>query len=77
MGGSRRADTNSPANLLMLCGSGTTGCHGWVEGHRAEARTAGLIVSQWDDPEAVPYRDGGGRIWILHADGTRTPPVST
>ena len=26
--------TWSPANLLDLCGSGTTGCHGMVEAHR-------------------------------------------
>lgn len=32
------------ANLVILCGSGTTGCHGWVESNRAEARVAGFLV---------------------------------
>lgn len=26
-----------PANLIRLCGSGTTGCHGWVHAHPYEA----------------------------------------
>ena len=28
---------HQPANLLLLCGSGTTGCHGWVHAHPARA----------------------------------------
>jgi hypothetical protein len=35
---------NLPANLVLLCGSGTTGCHGWVEAHRAAATRAGFLV---------------------------------
>ncbi|WP_431728640.1 hypothetical protein [Verrucosispora sp. TAA-831] len=33
----RRPDTNTPPNLIVLCGSATTGCHGWVESRRAAA----------------------------------------
>jgi len=25
----------APSNLLAVCGSGTTGCHGWIEAHPA------------------------------------------
>ena len=32
-------------NCLPLCGHGTTGCHGWVEHHPAEARAAYLSVA--------------------------------
>lgn len=35
---------NLPANLLILCGSGVTGCHGWVETHREKARDLGYLV---------------------------------
>lgn len=45
-GGTRLAWKNMPGNLILLCGSGTTGCHGWVEGHPAEAIEAGWAVSQ-------------------------------
>ncbi|MFJ5532450.1 HNH endonuclease [Streptomyces sp. NPDC093261] len=54
MGGSSDPATNSPANLLLLCGSGVTGCHGWVETHRELAYQTGLLVHRWQDPRDVP-----------------------
>lgn len=45
-GGTSLAWVNAPANLVVLSGSGTTGCHGWVEVHRAEARGMGWLISQ-------------------------------
>lgn len=56
MGGDRRPETNLPANLLLLCGSGTTGCHGWVHagGNRAVALEAGWLVSRWAVPAEQP-----------------------
>jgi hypothetical protein len=44
-----------PFNLLHLCGSGTTGCHGWIEHNRDEAKLRGWIVPTWEDPELVPW----------------------
>lgn len=43
-GGTSVAWVNNAANLIILCGSGTTGCHGWVESHRADARASGFLV---------------------------------
>jgi hypothetical protein len=41
MGGSRNESTYiKPANLIVLCGSGTTGCHGWVESNRDRSKGA-------------------------------------
>lgn len=31
-------------NAVPICGSGTTGCHGWVTEHSAEAEAEGLYV---------------------------------
>lgn len=31
-------------NTVVLCGSGTTGCHGWVTGHPDDAEAEGLYV---------------------------------
>ena len=45
MGGTKLAWVDRPGNLILLCGSGTTGCHGWVESHRAFARGLGFLVS--------------------------------
>lgn len=33
-----RGGPDDPINLVALCGSGTTGCHGWVEHHPEQAR---------------------------------------
>ena len=31
-------------NLAPLCGSGTTGCHGWVTEHPREAEKVGMYI---------------------------------
>lgn len=41
-------------NGLAVCGSGTLGCHGWIEHNRAAAYIRGWLVHTWDDPEQVP-----------------------
>ena len=45
---------HQPSNLIWLCGSGTTGCHGWVHAHPAKAEDDGYIVNAWNDPKVVP-----------------------
>lgn len=50
----RRSGGHGAANLVLLCGSGTTGCHGWAHAHPDEARLVGLIVPTWLDPLDVP-----------------------
>ena len=42
MGGDRHANTG--ANLVLMCGTGTTGCHGWAESNRAQAHDEGWLV---------------------------------
>jgi hypothetical protein len=74
MGGSKDPLTNSPANLLLLCGSGTTGCHGWIESHRATAYELGLLVHGWQDPRAVPLL--GGVYLTDHGTYTCAPQTS-
>ena len=52
MGGSKRTDTNLPGNGITLCGSATSpdGCHRWAETHRDEARKAGYLLYQGQEP---------------------------
>lgn len=73
MGGSRNPAINSVANLLLLCGSGTTGCHGHVESHRAEAVEQGFIVPRPASPESCPvfYRL---EQWVLLTPDGRVEP---
>lgn len=54
MGGSSRPELNTPANLILLCGSGTTGCHGRIESNREQAYAEGLLLHDGADPAAVP-----------------------
>lgn len=68
---------HSPANVIELCGSGTTGCHGWVHQHVAEAERLGLIVPLGRDPRKVPVLDWRGRCLRLNQDGTATPLTQT
>jgi hypothetical protein len=65
---------NTAANLISLCGSGTTGCHGWVHAHPAKARDLGLIVPSWMDPAETPVRTWRGLVLLTddEADPIRT-----
>lgn len=72
MGGTRGAWINQPANLITLCGSGTTGCHGYVEHHPNVAKREGLSVSRSADPAKVPVLTWRGWL-LLDNEGEYTP----
>lgn len=72
-GGDRRPDTQLAANLLLLCGSGTTGCHGIVHHEQLEARREGFIVSRWADPEQVGVMTGTYGWVLLDNEGGLEP----
>lgn len=63
-------------NLLTLCGSGTTGCHGWVHAHPKRAYQLGYLVHMSDEPLSQPvyYQQHGWQL--LGHDGTRTPAIT-
>lgn len=52
------------SNLVLLCGSGTTGCHGWVHSNVRVATELGLIVSQWGVPSEVPVTLRAGVVLL-------------
>lgn len=61
MGGAKTADVHGVANLVLLCGLGTTGCHGEIESHREQAIEHGWLVPRRDprDPADVPVYIAG------------------
>ena len=65
--------THCPCNGILLCGSGTTGCHGWAHSHPKAARELGLIVSAFvAEPSTIPVKTYRG--WLLHdCTGRREP----
>ena len=60
------------ANLLTLCGSGTTGCHGWVHANPKQARADGYIVSKHTrvalELAPVLYHQPGREGWFVIDD---------
>ena len=54
MGGSRDTTLNEPSNLMMICGSGTSGCHGYVESNRELSYTNGWLVHSYEIPNQKP-----------------------
>ena len=56
MGGTRRAGINALSNLLAVCGSGSTACHGWIHGNPKEAYRLGWMMPSADDILTVSSR---------------------
>lgn len=63
------------SNGQLLCGSGTTGCHGWKTQNPAAAAAEGWAVPAWADPLTYParrYVEGLYGIlrlqWVLYRD---------
>jgi hypothetical protein len=65
MGGDRRPDTNSPANLLLLCPPH----HEEIESRRAESYAAGWLLPQNARPEQVAVLVQRDRWVYLTATG--------
>lgn len=73
MGGTTDPAINLPSNGITLCGSGTTGDHGWAEEHPREAERLGYAVQSWADPATVPVLVRGLGWVLLDACGHRRP----
>jgi hypothetical protein len=72
MGGTSDPRISSIANCLILCGTGTTGCHGWVESRRAMGEDLGYLIrreARIATPAGTPVRRQDGTLWLLRADG--------
>lgn len=63
MGGTKRTSSHGVSNLLLLDGSGTTGCHGYVEANRTWAYEAGYLIRQTGEPADIRVLIGGHR-WV-------------
>jgi hypothetical protein len=80
MGGDRRPETHAAGNLVLLHGSGTTGCHEQVESRRAEAQERGFLIPKGATarPELWAIEHAVHGWTYLRDDGTTStdPPVS-
>jgi hypothetical protein len=59
-----------PSNLQLLCGSGTTGCHGWRTENPNQAANEGYAVPSWVHWREWPARRwiDGRQVWVLYDD---------
>ena len=67
---------NQPSNLIVLCGSGTVGCHAWVHQHPLEAYANGWLVhgtKDETDPLKVPVLTKQHGLVLLDDEGGWTP----
>lgn len=71
MGGSKDPVTGSAANGIWV----HPHCHEKIERNRTQALEKGWLVSQYQDPEEVPFRRYTGWV-LLRADGTLLYVVS-
>lgn len=56
---------HAPENLITTCGSGTTGCHGWIHANVTESLAAGWLVPGAGDPALIPvmrFSESGSRV---------------
>jgi hypothetical protein len=60
------------SNLMLLCGSGTTGCHGWVTQSPRSADRLGWLVWSYENPAEKPVRMWAFRWALFGDDGSIT-----
>jgi 5-methylcytosine-specific restriction protein A len=74
-GGTSRPEVNSPANLVVLCGSATSpgGCHLAAEARAEVMHEAGFWLRSGEDPETVPVAHDAYGLVLLGFDGTVIP----
>lgn len=57
-----------PSNIVVLCGDGTTGCHGWKTQNPDAARDAGWKLDRGDEPGVRPIEHFALKMPVLLDD---------
>ena len=74
-GGTSDPAINSPANLILLCGSALTGCHGKAERREREMHQKGFRLEHWQKPAKEPVAHAlHGRVLLLPDGGVLPIP---
>lgn len=61
---------NGAANLVTLCGHGTSGCHGHAHSEIAAARLSGMLLRSTENPAEMPMEHAIHGHVLLLDDGT-------
>jgi hypothetical protein len=65
----------TPSNGLHLCGSGSTGCHGWITEHPAEARERGWALLSGQSSRLEPAVITAKGQWCYLTENGRYVPA--
>lgn len=76
-----KRDYDLVENLVVLCGSGTSGCHGWAHGHPKDAHEEGWVCWTWEKPAERPCLTTYRTLVMFLVDGTAVeddlgPPIT-
>lgn len=76
-GGTSDPAINRPSNLILLCGTATSGCHLAAEQRGTRSRDLGYWVPSWQDPREVPVMHSTyGRVWLTDSgEVSYSPPT--
>lgn len=74
-GGTSDPAINSPANLILLCGSATTGCHGIAESRDQTMHARGFWLNTWENPATFPV-DHAVHGWVLLLEDGGIEPIT-
>lgn len=70
MGGTSKDSVAYAVNGVPLCGSGTTGCHGWCEAHPVDAELLGWRLVAGSKYTAPWWHHlWGWRRWVIDEGG--------
>jgi hypothetical protein len=69
MGGTTDPAANLPSNLVLLCGTAVTGCHGLAESRDPDMHGRGFWLRSWENPAVIPVmiaseRNSGLTVWL-------------
>lgn len=64
-----RGGKDHVSNLVLLCGTGTTGCHGIVHRFMLNAHADGWLVGSYEDPQFLGIVHWSGELRVLLPDG--------
>ncbi len=65
-----KAQVDRVENLVVVCGSGTTGCHWHIHDQPHESFDDGWMVRRGADPAGKPLTTTNGTLLILLPDGS-------
>jgi hypothetical protein len=70
MGGTSDPRSYDSRNLVLVCGTGTTGCHGEIESYRALSYDTGWLIRSYAELD-TPLLSKDGRRVYLYGNGDR------